>query len=80
MSAFTLIDVSTQIIDIGDLENEARIEERGALRAGIPLLILLNSGARFLWKAETETAVIIQSLRNIGPKTLDPNHQNCAIC
>lgn len=56
------------------------MEECVALRADIPLPILLDSVARFLRKAETETAVFIQSLPDIDPETLDPNHRNCAIC
>ena len=79
MSAFTLTDAGTQI-NAGNLESEASIEERKALRAGIPLPILLNSVARFLRKAETETAVFIQSLPNIDLEKLDPNQRNCAIC
>lgn len=56
------------------------MEKCMALRAGIPLPILLDSVARFLRKAENETAVFIQSLPDIDPETLDPNHRNCAIC
>lgn len=79
MSAFPLTDAGTQI-NAGSLESEASIEERGALRALIPLPILLNSVARFLRKAETETAVFIQSLPNVDLERLDPDQRNCAIC
>lgn len=78
MSTFVSTDAGTEIRRY--LEDKAKMEECVALRAGIPLPILLDSVVRFLRKAETETAVFIQSLPDIDPETLDPNHQNCAIC
>lgn len=78
MSAFVSTDARTEILRY--LEDKARLEKCLALRAGIPLPILLDSVERFLRKAETETAVFIQSMPEIDPETLDPNHRNCAIC
>lgn len=78
MSTFVSTDPATEIRRY--FEDKARMEDCAALRAGIPLPILLDSVARFLRKTETETAVFIQSLPDIDPETLDPNHRNCAIC
>lgn len=78
MSAFVSTDSRTEILRY--LEEEERVEKCVALRAGIPLPILLDSVERFLRKAETETAVFIESMPDIDPETLDPNHRICAIC
>lgn len=78
MSALVSTDVRAEILRY--LEDKARMERYVALRADIPLPILLDSVARFLQKAETETAEFIQSLPDIDPETLDRNHRNCAIC
>lgn len=78
MSTFVSTDAATEIRRY--FEEKARMEKCMALRAGIPLPILLDSVARFLRKAENETAVFIQSLPDIDPETLDQNHRNCAIC
>lgn len=79
MSAPAQTNTSTQIIT-GDVESEASIEERLTIRDSIPLPILLNSVARFLREVKTEAAVFIQSLPEIDPETLDPNHRSCTIC
>lgn len=79
MSAPSQTNTSTQIIT-GDVENEASIEERLTIRDSIPLPILLNSVARFLREVKTEAAVFIQSLPEVDPETLDPNHRSCTIC
>lgn len=78
MSAFVSTDVRAEILRY--LEDKARLDRCVALRAGIPLPILLDSVARILQKAESETAEFIQSLPEIDPETLDRNHRNCAIC